>query len=153
MTAPGFWPAAFLQGGGAGIVGDFLNSSLNRADQSFYMSAIGGPTAGLIDDVTRLTTANISATTEGRDANWGRDAARFVRRNTPGSTIWYGRLAFDRLMFDQLQAMLDPNHGRAWNRTEQRARQETRQEFWWRPGEVGPDRGPDLSRLGGGAAR
>ncbi|MBR0682739.1 hypothetical protein GXW74_19765 [Roseomonas eburnea] len=146
MTDWRFWGAAFFQGGGAGIVGDFLNSSLNRADTSFYMTAIGGPTAGLADDLARLTMANISATTEGKDANWGRDAARFVRRNTPGTSLWYMRLALDRLMWDQLQAILDPDAARSWRRTEQRARQETRQEFWWRPGEAGPERGPALDR-------
>ena len=108
------------------------------------MSAIGGPTAGLADDLARLTTANITATVQGKDANFGADFARFVRRNTPGTSLWYGRLAMDRLLWDQLQASIDPNHARAWNRMEQRARQETRQDFWWRPGETGPDRAPQM---------
>ena len=144
MTTPGFWGAAFFQGGGAGIFGDFLNSAVTRSDRSFYMTAIGGPTAGLLDDLMKLTGANIQATAEGKDANFGADFARFVRRNTPGTSIWYARLAMDRLLWDQLQAVIDPDHGRAWSRTEQRARQETRQEFWWRPGEASPDRAPQM---------
>lgn len=147
MTTPGFWGAAFFQGGGAGIVGDFLNSAVTRADRSFYMTAIGGPTAGLVDDVMKLTGANIQATAEAKDAHWGRDAARFVRRNTPGTSLWYTRLAMDRLLWDQLQAIVDPDAARSWQRTEQRARQETRQEFWWRPGETGPERGPAAGRV------
>lgn len=139
-----FWGAAFAQGGGAGIFGDFLNSAVTRSDRSFYMTAIGGPTAGLVDDVMKLTGANIGATAEGKDANWGRDFAAFVRRNAPGTSLWYSRLALDRLMWDQLQSLLDPDHHRSWARTEQRARQETRQEFWWRPGETGPDRAPQM---------
>jgi hypothetical protein len=141
-----FWGAAFAQGGGAGIVGDFLNSAITRADRSFYMTAIGGPTAGLIDDLMKLTGANIQATAEGKDANFGRDFARFVRRNTPGTSLWYSRLAVDRLMWDQLQAIVDPDVHRSWRRTEQRARQETQQEFFWRPGETSPQRGPALER-------
>ena len=139
-----FWGAAFAQGGGAGIFGDFLNSAVTRSDRSFYMTAIGGPTAGLVDDVMKLTGANIGATAEGKDANWGRDFAAFVRRNAPGTSLWSSRLAVDRLMWDQLQSLLDPDHHRSWARTEQRARQETRQEFWWRPGETGPDRAPQM---------
>lgn len=144
MTDWRFWAAAFFQGGGAGILGDFLNSAVTRSERSFYMTAIGGPTAGLVDDIMKLTGANIGATAEGKDANWGRDFASFVRRNTPGTSLWYSRLALDRLMWDQLQSLLDPDHHRSWARTEQRARQETRQEFWWRPGETAPERAPQM---------
>lgn len=141
-----FWGAAFAQGGGAGIFGDFLNSAVTRSDRSFYMTAIGGPTAGLVDDIMKLTGANIGATAEGKDAGWGRDAAAFVRRNTPGTSLWYSRLALDRLMWDQLQQVLDPDASRSWDRTEQRARQDTRQEYWWRPGDAAPDRAPAPGR-------
>ena len=30
MTTPAFWGAAFLQGGGMGLYGDFLFADLNR---------------------------------------------------------------------------------------------------------------------------
>ena len=137
-----FWGAAFFQGGGAGILGDFLNSSLTRADRSFYMTAIGGPTAGLIDDFMKLTGANIAATAEGKNANFGRDMANFVRRNTPGSSIWYTRLALDRLMWDRVQQLADPEASRAFSRMESRAQQETGQRFWWGPGDAAPERAP-----------
>lgn len=144
MSDPTFWGAAFLQGGGAGILGDFLNSALTRADRGFYMTAIGGPTAGLVDDLARLTGANIQATAEGRDANFGRDLARFVRRNAPGTSLWYARLALDRLMFDRLQELVDPDAHRDFRRIEDRAYREMGQEFWWRPGDGGPERAPAL---------
>ena len=144
MTDWKFWGAAFFQGGGTGILGDFLNSALTRADRSFYMTAIGGPTAGLLDDLAKLTGANITATTEGKDAHFGRDLANFVRRNTPGTSLWYSRLAVDRLMWDRVQELADPEYQRAFRRIEDRARRENNQQFWWGPGDRGPDRAPAM---------
>jgi len=146
-----FWGAAFLQGGGAGIVGDFLYAGLSRADQSFFMTAIGGPTGGLVDDVMRLTGANITATAEGRDSNFGRELARFVQRNTPGASLWYGRLAMDRLLWDRLQEQLDPHAARRWREIERRAFRDFEQEFWWSPGQPDPARAPDLAAALGNA--
>ncbi|MCK8787100.1 hypothetical protein M0638_22245 [Roseomonas sp. NAR14] len=144
-----FWAAAFMQGGGAGILGDFLNSALTRADRSFYMTAIGGPTAGLVDDVMKLTGANIQATAEGKDTHFGRELAQFVRRNTPGSTLWYARLALDRLLWDRVQEIADPDYARSFRRMEQRARQDFGLEFWWGPGDRTPDRAPNLGAVAG----
>lgn len=143
MTEPSFWGAAFAQGGGAGIFGDFLYSSLTRADRGFYMTAVGGPTAGVVDDLMRLTGGNIQGLAEGKDTNFGGELARFARFNAPGTSLWYGRLALDRLMWDRLQEMADPDHARKWRRLENNARRDFGQEFWWRPGETAPARGPD----------
>jgi hypothetical protein len=144
MSDAKFWGAAFAQGGGAGILGDFLYSGLNRADKSFYMTAIGGPTGGLVDDLARLTMGNVSQATAGKDTHFGAELARFVRMNTPGTSIWYTRLAMDRLIWDQLQMAIDPDYARSFARVENRARQETGQEFWWGPGDSAPARAPQL---------
>lgn len=148
-----FWGAAFFQGGGTGIFGDFLNAGLNRADRGFYMTAIGGPTAGLVDDLIKLGTGNIAQAAADKDTHFGRELANFVRRNTPGTSVWYARLALDRLMWDQLQSVLDPEAYRAWSRMQDRARRETRQEFFWGPGQTAPERAPDLGAAIGVAGR
>ena len=72
------------------------------------------------------------------------EPARFVRSNTPGSSIWYGRLALDRLLWDRLQQQVDPDAGGAFGRMERRARQETGQDYWWGPGEAQLARGPSF---------
>lgn len=149
MTRATFWGAAFFQGGGAGIFGDFLNSGLNRADRGFYMAAVGGPTAGFVDDLARLTGGNIQATSEGKDANFGAEMARFVQRNTPGTSIWYTRLALDRMMWDRLHELADPNAQRRFQRIEDRAMRELNQRFWWGPGDATPDRAPSLGAMVG----
>ena len=92
----------------------------------------------------RLIGGNISAIADDGDANFGRDFARFVRRYTPGSSLWYARLAADRLMWDQLQALLDPKAATAWRRMEQRAQKDFGQRFWWRPGQTAPNRAPAI---------
>lgn len=146
MTDTKFWGAAFVQGGGAGILGDFLYSGLNRSDRSFYMTMIGGPTGGLVDDFMRLTGTNLSQATQGEDTNFGKELARFVRYNTPGTSLWYTRLMMDRLMWDQLQTMTDPNYASSFSRMEQRLRKEHDQEMWWGPRDDAP-RSPDLSQI------
>ncbi len=138
-----FWGAAFMQGGAAGIFGDFLYGSVSRSGLSFT-AATAGPAIGLADDIARLFGMNITALAEEKDVNLGRATARFVRNNAPGGSLWYAHLGLNRLAFDALQEQLDPEANRSWARTIDRARRETRQEYWWRPGEAGPERAPNL---------
>lgn len=151
MTSANFWGAAFFQGGGAGILGDFLNTGLNRADRGFWMTTFGGPTGGIIDDVVKLTGGNIQGLAEDKDTNFGRELARFVQKNTPGTSVWYSRLAMDRLMWDRLQYMLDPRAAQRWRQTEQRSIDQTDQRFWWAPGDTAPERAPSLPAAIGAA--
>jgi hypothetical protein len=149
MTDPKFWGAAFVQGGGAGVLGDFLYAGLNRHQTGFYMAMFGGPTAKFFDDAVGLTGWNLQGTLSGEDTNFGRQLARFVRSYTPGSSLWQSRLALDRLMFDQLQTMLDPKYASSFKRLEDRAKKDYGQQFWWRPGKLAPSRAPDLSAVAG----
>jgi hypothetical protein len=50
---------------------------------------------------------------------------------------YYTSLALDRLVWDALQNMADPDHRGAFQRAEERARAEDT-EFWWGPGETRP---------------
>lgn len=152
MTTWEFWAAAFLQGGGAGIFGDYLYAAVNRADLSFYATITGGPTTGFIDDLVRLVGPNIGAgLDEDRDIAFGARFARFVRNNTPGSSLWYLRLAFGRLFLNQLQQAIDPGANRAFRRMERRAQRNYGQASWWRAGRLQPSREPDWgAALGAG---
>ncbi len=81
--------------------------------------------------------------------NAGRELSRFVEANMPGRSLWYGRLAMERLIFDELEAAIDPNAAKSFRRIEQGARRDYGQRFWWRPGTTLPRRGPDLGAVGG----
>ena len=65
-------------------------------------------------------------------------------------SVWYARLAMERLIFDELEAAIDPNARRSFRMIEHRARREYRQRFWWRPGTSAPQRAPDLEAALGG---
>ncbi|RIK92869.1 MAG: hypothetical protein DCC73_11365 [Proteobacteria bacterium] len=143
MDSDEFWAAAMLQGGGIGIFGDFLFSDVNRFGGSLAQT-LAGPVVALGDDIRKLMLGNVMQLPGDDPTNFGRELANFLRRYTPGSSIWYARLAFNRILFDQLQQEIDPGHRDAFRRMEQRARREFEQDYWWRPGEIAPDRAPDL---------
>ena len=50
----------------------------------------------------------------------------------------------ERLIFDELERMADPDAAARFRRIEQRAKRETGQRFFWRPGRGLPEHGPDL---------
>jgi hypothetical protein len=138
MKEPGFWGQAFTQGGGAGIFGDFIFSDQNRYGNSLTQTALG-PMAGLIDDSTKLTLGNLHQFLQGKETKLGAEAVKFARRDTPGSNLWYTRLALERLFFDQVQAAADPDAQQSFRRIQQQQRKEYGNEFWWKPGEAAPE--------------
>jgi hypothetical protein len=144
MTTAGFWGNAFLQGGGLGIYGDFLYSGINGADRygSNLVTTALGPMARLANDVVNLTAGNLGQFLKDKDTNFGREMTKFLRFYTPD--LWYTRTALDRILFDQLQEMVDPEANKAFGRIMRQNLKERGQEFWWNPGEVLPERAPNL---------
>lgn len=142
-----FWSAAMLQGGGLGIYGDFLGSAENRYGGGIT-STLAGPMAQTFSNVGDLTIGNIAKAARGEKTDVGKDALRLIKQEMPGSSIWYSRLAFERIVLDELQQAVDPNYRQAWRRMERRAA-ENGQQIWWEPGEMGPDRAPDLGNMFG----
>ncbi|MBK3800463.1 hypothetical protein GAY33_14675 [Azospirillum brasilense] len=146
MDDPKFWGAAWMQGGGAGIFGDFFVSALDRSGRDFASTALGPVLGMALNDVPRLLSSNARAFYEGEPATVGSQVARFVRQNTPGANMWYWRLVVDRAAMDTIQSMVDPKYRQSFRRMEDRARKDYGQRFWWRPGQA-PDRAPDLGAV------
>lgn len=149
MDNPAFWGAALLQGGGFGIFGDFLNSATNRVGGGLP-ETIAGPLVSFANDALDLTAGSIGQAARGKDPHLGRKAVRFAEQYTPGSSLWYARLTLQRLVFDQLRIMADPDARRQMRALERKYQRENGQEFFWQPGEPAPDRAPDLSSAIGG---
>lgn len=147
-----FWAQAAAQGGGLGILGDFLFSDQNRHGGGLT-ATLAGPLAGTVEGFGRLTLGNIQQAAAGDDSNIGRELVRFARGNTPGSSLWYTRLATDRLIWDQMQDMMDPDSAGYFRRMQRRAEREFGQDYWWAPGDMTPDGVPDLSNAFEGDAR
>lgn len=143
MTSPEFWGAAFLQGGGIGLYGDFLFSNLNRFGGGLA-SSVGGPTASHAGDFLNLTVGNLIQLAAGDETHFGRELINFAKGNIPGGNVWYTRLIWERLFLDQVQAVLDPDANKSFKRKQQDLARDYGQGFWWKPGQTAPGRAPAL---------
>src|SRR3546814_2942035 len=90
-TDPATWAAAFVQGGGAGIYGDFLLGESNRFGGGL-LQTLAGPTLGAVDDLHDL----YSRVKAGDDS--AAAGLRFVISNTPFANLFYTRQALDYLI-------------------------------------------------------
>ena len=139
-----FWFAAFMQGGGLGIFGDFLNSGTNRFGGGLA-ETIAGPVAGFGDDILKLSVGNLYQAATGDDTNAAGELVKFTQRYLPGSSLWYARLALERKVWDQLQLMTDPKARSKFRRAETKYRRDFGQKYWWGPGDTAPTRAPRYS--------
>jgi hypothetical protein len=146
MTKPEFWGNAMYQSGGLSIWGDLLYASENRMGGGIS-GTIAGPTASTVQDLINVTYGaakkNLVGTEKG-ETNFGRELAKTVRNYTPGSSLWYLRLAWNRVLMDNLQRTLDPQAEAAFRRQVQNAKKNYKQDMWWKPGRASPSRAPDV---------
>lgn len=127
----GFWSRAILQGGGFGIFGDFLAAGTSERTGSLQEGVLG-PSFGLVGDALRVAGNN-------------KDEADFAKRYTPvGSSLWYVRAAYERLVIDELRQWTDEDYFESWERMENTAA-DRGQGLFWRPGDPTPERAPNLS--------
>lgn len=143
-TDPTFAMESFFYGGGSGIYGDLLHQSTSRGGVT-GAALLGGPAVELASDVIGGPFETFRRWNNGQDQNWGKRTANFLSRYLPGSTLWYSRLAQDRLFFDQIQAMLDPDYVDSFAREAERLHKRSGQGFFWAPGETSPQRAPQLA--------
>lgn len=139
-----FWAAAFIQGGGAGIFGDFIYSGIqgqNRFGKGIVETA-AGPVASLTNDLGRLVFGTISDVGTGEFGKIPKRGVDFALSYAPGKSLWYTRLAFERMIADQLKRQVDPKARSRFRRAINRRRKEYDQDHWWRPGEAAPRRLP-----------
>jgi hypothetical protein len=134
------WGKAFMQGGGAGILGDFLTSESSRFGGGLA-ETLAGPAVGAVSDTVRVATA----WTKGEPDAW-RQTVAYAGRMIPGSSLWYTRLALERLVLDQL-ALMDPKTRTGFARLERKMRKENNQGFWWKQGNLTPSRAPAMGNL------
>jgi hypothetical protein len=125
MTDERFWGAAMLSSGGLGIWGDFLFSGRNRFGGGLT-ETIAGPQIGFLNDL-----------------------ANFFGRYLPGNSLWYARLGFERSVLDRLREWTDPEAAQKFRRIERKRQREYGQEYFWRPGELTPERSPDIQAVTG----
>ncbi|XXJ19847.1 hypothetical protein ACR42D_09950 [Desulfovibrio caledoniensis] len=120
ITDVGTWGAAFMQGGGAGIYGDFLLNKFDRFGSS-PLKTLEGPFPNTADDLVKM----VMQTVHGDPPSMAR-AFHFAKNNTPFINLWYTRLPLDYLILYHLQEMVTPGYLR---RMERRLKKENGQEM------------------------
>jgi hypothetical protein len=139
---PAFWGRAFAQGGGLGIWGDFLLADTNRFGGT-WAETLAGPTVGRLENAWNLTAGNVRQLATDKDTNAGRELVKFLDANTPVASLWYVKLAWQRVVLDQLQELMDPEAATAFRRRQAYAEKQGT-DYWWSPGDVAPERAPDF---------
>jgi len=142
MASGDFWGSAFLQGGGAGIFGDFVYSGMfgvNRFGGSLA-ETLAGPGVGAATDIARLTAGQFGEAITGEETNFATDLVNAAGSYTPViGSLWYTRLAYERLVLNQLQLQVDPSAREKFRRDAKRRKTEFGSEYWWRRGELTPE--------------
>jgi hypothetical protein len=126
-----------------------LFSDVNRFGGGPVGSLLG-PTAGAAADLLKFTVGNAQELITGEATNAGREFTQLLRNYTPGGSLWYLRLAYEREILDQLQLVLDPKARSSFQAKRGYAR-DTGTQFFSEPGRRLSDmRTPDLSNAFGG---
>lgn len=147
MNRADFWMRAGFQGGGLGILGDFVTAEQNRMGGGLP-GTLAGPVVGTAGDFIGVPVRALTAAVKGEDVNLGREVSGLIRRNTPiASSLWWMRAGYDRVFMDTLQEVLDPEAQQAWNRADKRRRNEYGNDAWWTSGSPTPDRLPEFSNV------
>ena len=141
-----YWMNALIHGGGLGIFGDFFFAGTNRFGGGYAQTVVGA-VGSFVSDVFRLALVNPYQMAIGNEVNYGNDVSNFIKRYTPGSSLWYMRLVLERYLFDTLQEMIDPDFDKRVKRKEKRSRKETGLEYWWSAGDKSPNRPPEINPL------
>lgn len=141
IADPEFWAMAFARGGALGFWGDYLLGDYKRGSAD-VAARIPGPVANLAADTIGLVNPRAALTQD--ETSRARLATRFGSRYLPVQNMWWLKPATDRLLWDRLYRLADPDAERAWRRAERKLRSEHGQGVWWGPAESTPRRAPEI---------
>ena len=135
-----FFAAAFAQGGGLGIFGDFMFSDQNRFGGGLTQT-LTGPVGEALDTTAKFTLGNLQQAVRGEETNVLGEGVQIAKRYTPN--VWQTVL-FTNAIYDQLTLLADPKAQQKFNRIVRRRRKDYDQDYWWRPGDLMPERPPEI---------
>jgi hypothetical protein len=95
--------AAFMQGGAAGILGDFLFAETNRYGQGLT-STVAGPTAGMFENAYSI----IKGKDDYGSDQWFGNSIRLAYNNTPFANLFYTKAVIDYFFMDRVMNELRP---------------------------------------------
>ena len=118
--------AAMQQGGGLGIMGDFLFGQQNRMGGGF-IGTLAGPLAGDIENIAQAYfSAREAALDPEKEAKLGDDLWRLTYTNLPGNNLFYIKPILEYLVLWNFQEMMNPG---AMQRMEKRAAEQGQEYF------------------------
>ena len=147
MSDPSFWGRAALKGGGLGVIGDLVAAGESSWGGGFG-SYFSGPMPQLIGEAWNLSVGNAVELMSGQETKFGRELVKFLDRYTPGADLPGVGLAMDRLFWDSLQRLLDPEAEQALYDAATRRQNLYGNKSWWMPGSPVPSRAPSLAGQG-----
>lgn len=146
MTDARFFAAAAAQGGGAGIYGDFLKSTTSRFGDPF-LDTLAGPAFQTADQFIAKPIGMGAAAFNGDKVNPGKWLVKSIKSETPGASLWFARLGFERVILDELAEQVDPKY-KTSRRSLEKYAAEQGQDYYWAPGDgLDAARSPDLSNM------
>lgn len=142
MKTEDFLIASMTRGGGFGFIGDLVSNNAMG-----YSLQLLGPLGDFGNDVINFGVMNPIKSVRGDDdVPYTYDAYKMFKKYTPGQSLWWGQLAFNRLFLENVATMIDPSISRKIKSNARRQESRNKQKYWWRPGNLTPKRGPDLSK-------
>lgn len=132
-----FWLAALAPGRRHGHLRDFLFADYNRYGNSLA-ATIMGPQVQAVEDAVKVTIGQGRKFLADEKTNLSDEALRTLRKYTPGGTIWYLRAAYNRVVLDQLQYLIDPKASQRFKTKVRNSKRERDQGFWWVLGDLVP---------------
>ncbi len=127
-----------------GIYGDFLYGANQTRYGSGIIESLSGPTLGPLLEMGLVQPMGaIRAAMEGKETHLAAQTAQDVKGFIPFGNVWYAKAALDHLIFQQVFEFLSPGY---LANMRQRTQRDYNQQWYWQPGELLPERGPDLGR-------
>jgi hypothetical protein len=138
------WGQAFMYGGALGIYGDFLTGINETRYGSGPIEAASGPTLGPLLELFAVQPLNaLKRVAEGKDTHFLAQEAQDLKSFIPGANIWYAKAALDHMILQNVLESLSPGYLQA---IRSRTLKQTGQGWWWTPGELLPERAPNLGK-------
>jgi len=123
--------AALLQGGGAGIFGDFIFGEYNRFGGGLA-GTLAGPAVGTVGDFASIYSSVLYGAIDGNPPDIRAKSLNFVLNNSPYINAFYARAAINYAFAYGLQEYMNPGYLR---RLERNVERNNNQEFWLPPSE------------------
>lgn len=144
LKDPKYWWARMIQGGGLAIFGDLIYQETNSQYNTGAKDALLGPGIGFGIETFNLLVEAGKAIAQ-QDNKLGASTSRFIRKYSPGNSIFWFRAAFERIIVDTLENMINPNFHRKNRNIINRYQKNEFRDYWWYPGETLPSSAPGIS--------